>query len=108
MLLKKEENDQFQSLRSYRFGHIQKRRVRCGKLNCKCARGRGFLHTAFYRAWDEGGVRYRKYVPRDEVESMRELCESYRALKIEMRAFRKERKAIHDHLRGLERIFRGK
>lgn len=52
--------------------------VRCGKPNCKCARGE--LHGPyFYRFMRDKYGRLRKqYVRRSEVEAWRELCERRR------------------------------
>ncbi len=59
-------------------GHVQRRRARCGKPNCECSRDE--LHTAYYHAWDTDGVRYRKYLRREDVDAMRAACEAHRAL----------------------------
>ena len=86
-----------------KYGHVQVKQVRCGRKNCRCARG--FYHTSYYHAWDEGGVRHRKYLRRAEVPAMRELCEAHRAWKIKIRAARDEHNALHAHIRELKRIF---
>ncbi len=83
-------------------GHIQQRRVRCGKANCKCARGS--LHTAYYHAWDTDGVRYRQYVRRIDVEAVRAACEAHKALQIELRAGCAEYKRMIARARELFRI----
>jgi len=73
-------------------GHIQKRRVRCGKFNCKCAKGE--LHTAFYHVWHEGGRRFQRYVRRSQVENIRNACNLHRELQTKLRAGRAEYKQI--------------
>ncbi len=83
-------------------GHIQKRRVRCGKPNCKCARGEP--HTAFYHVWHDGGRRFQKYVRRSQVETLRHQCEQHRRLQIKLRAGRIEYKQILVRARELMRI----
>ena len=93
------ENTQFRSLRSP--GHLQLRRVRCGKRNCKCARG--FYHTAYYHAWDEDAIRHRQYVRRAEVEWIKEMCDQHRALKTQWRALRDDYRLLN-HVRELKKI----
>ena len=73
-------------------GHIQKRHVRCGKSNCKCARG--FPHSAFYHVWHADGRRYQKYIRKSEVETVRQQCQQYRQLQINLRAGRIEYKQL--------------
>jgi hypothetical protein len=67
-------------------GHIQKRRVRCGKLNCRCAHGE--MHSAFYHVWHLDGQRYQRYVRRSQIDSLRDACEAHRTLQIQLRAGR--------------------
>ncbi|MDQ3747412.1 MAG: hypothetical protein M3367_00125 [Acidobacteriota bacterium] len=80
-------------------GHIQKRRVRCGKSNCKCANGEP--HTAYYHVWHADGRRYQKYVKRSQVETIRHKCEQHRQLQIKLRAGRAEYKQLLAHAREL-------
>jgi hypothetical protein len=82
-------------------GHIQKRRVRCGKPNCKCAGGE--LHTAYYHVWHTDGRRYQKYVRKSKVETVRRQCEQYRQLQIKLRAGRIEYKQMIARARELFR-----
>jgi hypothetical protein len=84
-------------------GHIQKRRVKCGKQNCKCAKGE--LHTAYYHIWHADGRRYQKYVRRSKVEAIRQQCEQNRKLQIKLRAGRFEYKQILVRARKLMRVF---
>jgi hypothetical protein len=80
-------------------GHIQKRRVRCGKSNCKCANGEP--HTAYYHVWHTDGRRYQKYVRRSQVETIRHKCEQHRQLQIKLRAGRAEYKQLLARAREL-------
>src|SRR5688500_10562252 len=73
-------------------GHIEKRRVRCGKPNCKCAKGKS--HTAFYHVWYSDGQRFRKYIRRAKVETTRQSCESHRQLQAGLRIGRVEYKRM--------------
>lgn len=67
-------------------GHVQRRGVRCGKPNCRCARGE--LHAAYYHVWKCDGVRYQRYIRRADVPAQRRACGEYRALQSELRAGR--------------------
>jgi TRAP-type mannitol/chloroaromatic compound transport system substrate-binding protein len=82
-------------------GHIQKRRVRCGKSNCKCARG--FSHTTYYHVWHEGGRRFQRYVRLSEVDNLRHKCEQNRKLQTKLRAGRAEYKQLLARARELFR-----
>lgn len=80
-------------------GHVQRRRVRCGKPNCKCARGK--LHTAHYHVWHSAGGRAQRYVPRAEVEEVRRACDANRARRAELRAGHAAYRHLLARLRGL-------
>jgi hypothetical protein len=82
-------------------GHIQKRRVRCGKPNCKCVSGE--LHTAFYHVWHADGRRYQRYVRKSQVNTVRRRCEQYRQLQITLRAGRIKYKQLIARARELFR-----
>ncbi len=84
-------------------GHIQKRRVRCGKPNCKCARGD--FHTAFYHVWHKGGRRFQRYVRRSQVKNMRNACELNRNLQSKLRFGRAEYKQMIARIRELLKTF---
>lgn len=64
-------------------GHVQRRMVRCGRPNCRCARGQ--KHPAFYHIWDAGGRRFQVYVRRADVKRVRAACDRYRALQATLR-----------------------
>src|SRR5215207_2324964 len=80
-------------------GHVQRRGVRCGKANCKCARGE--LHTAYYHVWKCDGVRCQRYVRRADVGSVRRACDAYRETQREMRAGREQYRGMLRRLREL-------
>jgi hypothetical protein len=84
-------------------GHIQKRRVKCGKPNCKCAKGEP--HTAYYRVWHTDGKRYQRFVRQSEVENVRRACESHRQLQIKLRQGRAEHKKLLVRIRELLKEF---
>lgn len=57
-------------------GSVHVQRVRCGKANCRCARGRP--HAAHYRFWREGGRLRKVYVSRADLGRVRAGCERWR------------------------------
>jgi hypothetical protein len=65
-------------------GHVQKRRVRCGKLNCKCAKGE--LHIAYYHVWHEGGKRFQRYIKKSQLEAISTACQTNRTFQVQLRA----------------------
>jgi hypothetical protein len=69
-------------------GHVERRRVRCGKPNCKCARGE--YHVAHYHVWHADGRRFRQYIRRAQVAEVREGCAEYRETQAEIRRGRKQ------------------
>lgn len=85
-------------------GHIEKRPVRCGKPNCKCAKG--FPHTAFYHVWYADGQRFRKYIRKSQIKTLTYKCEQYRQLQIKLRAGRREHKQMLARAKVFLRIFK--
>ncbi len=60
---------------------------RCGKPNCRCARGE--LHGPhFYRFRWQGGRVIKEYVPLSRVEEVRAACANHRQLQADARATR--------------------
>jgi hypothetical protein len=82
-------------------GHVATVRIRCGKANCRCARGD--RHIAHYHVTYFAGVRSRKYVRRDQVQEIRAACEAHRVLQAELRAGRAEYKQTLAKMRELIR-----
>lgn len=82
-------------------GFVQKRRVRCGKSNCKCARGE--FHTAFYHIWYDDGKRYQKYIRRRDLAHTQAACIEYRLLQIQLRFGRIKYKRALAQLREMLR-----
>ena len=76
-----------------RNGSLQTQRVKCGKANCKCARGE--LHDGYsYFFWRLGGRQLKWYVRRGDVPAVRAVIEersrrraTWRAELNEARAF---------------------
>lgn len=83
-------------------GHIQKRRVRCGKANCKCTKG--FPHTAHYHVWRENGRRFQSYVRQSQLEVVKAACLTSLTMQRQLRAGRAEYKKILVRARELMRI----
>jgi hypothetical protein len=69
-------------------GHVALKLVRCGKSNCKCARGE--RHKAFYHVTYFEGVRYRRYIHKAEVEHVRAACQEHRQQQSELRKGRRQ------------------
>lgn len=58
-------------------GYLLAQEIKCGKPNCKCARG--FLHGPyFYRVWNVGGSRYKEYVRNSDLPAVMEGINEYR------------------------------
>jgi hypothetical protein len=83
-------------------GFITRVRVRCGKLNCHCARGD--RHVAHYLVSYVGGVRFRKYVRRDQLPEVVAACEAHRVLQAQLRAGRAEYKQLLAQTRNLAKL----
>lgn len=74
--------------------------VRCGRRNCKCARGA--LHGPYhYRFWWEGRRRYKAYVRKSTVDSVRSACDAYRTKQDENRKIMREAAAEWRRLKAL-------
>ena len=59
--------------------------VRCGRANCRCARGQ--LHGPYhYRFWREGGRLRKQYVKPADLERVREACQARRREKDSLRS----------------------
>jgi hypothetical protein len=83
-------------------GFIAIVRVRCGKSNCKCARGA--RHEAFYRVTYSSGNRLRKYVRRDQLAEVLAACQAHRDLQAQLRAGRAEYKQLLAQTRNLAKL----
>ncbi len=74
-------------------GHVERRYVRCGKKNCKCARGA--LHGPyFYHVTTDETVRSRRYIRRAEVVEVTQACQNHRELQAELLTGRRRYKLI--------------
>src|SRR5215216_724679 len=62
----------------YKTPSLVSHKTRCGRSNCRCARGE--LHGPYwYLYWREGTVQRRRYVRPTELPAVRALCERRRA-----------------------------
>jgi hypothetical protein len=86
-------------------GAIDARFVRCGKANCKCAKGN--LHGPYYvRRWREYGKRCSKYVKKGDVFAMKVAVETYRRQRKEQReGWREALRTLHRFRLNLSALF---
>ncbi len=82
-------------------GHVQMRRIKCGKPNCKCAKGE--LHIAYYHVWHEGGRRFQRYIKKSHLEAVRKACQENRTFQTQLLAGRAEYKQMLARARELFR-----
>jgi len=69
-------------------GSVCAQMVRCGKLNCKCARGE--LHGPYYYHFSRlGGTLIKRYIPASDVEQVRAACLAWRNHKQRVRLLTK-------------------
>lgn len=73
-------------------GTLQKQRVRCGKTNCKCARGE--RHEAFYLFYSRRGRQLKFYVRRGDVPKVRAFVEARKRRDAAFRAEMREARAF--------------
>ena len=92
-------------------GFLQADLVRCGKPNCRCARGQ--RHGPYwYRRWHENGREHRQYIKAADVEAVRAACLAYRRQQRERRQtteaglaqWRKERQRLKDLLSTVQEV----
>ncbi len=70
-------------------GHLERRMVRCGKANCKCAKGE--LHGPYYlRRWRNGRKKRSNYVKKRDVFVTFEACLEYKRNRQETRKLIRE------------------
>ncbi len=86
--LKTKESNPATKMPDLQPGHIQQRRVRCGKPTCRCARGE--RHLAYYHVWHDGGRRFQRYVRRSQIDNLRAACQAHRQLQARLRVGRAE------------------
>lgn len=58
-------------------GYVRSERVKCGKSNCRCAKGK--LHGEyFYRYEWQNGRRVKSYVKREDIDDVIAACSAWR------------------------------
>lgn len=87
-------------------GAVCRQRVRCGKPNCKCARGQ--LHGAYYYHFVRVGGRLRKrYLKPNEVAAVKAACKARRedekSKRIETRQAQQSIRELVSKLREIQR-----
>ena len=82
-------------------GGLYLQRVRCGKANCKCARGE--LHTAFYFFTRRGGKLVKTYVRKSEFDEFMRLIAKAATKRKERR---QTAKSNLDFLKELRQVLR--
>ena len=87
-------------------GWVERRRVRCGKENCKCRRGKphGFY---YYHVVTMGNIRTRNYIRRAEVSEVMKACQEHRELQERLRRGRAEYRTLLSNARGLLELLSG-
>lgn len=66
---------QLMSRRGFLRGNLLARRMKCGKPNCRCARGEG--HESLFLVISENGRTRQLFVPKDWVSRVRQWVEDY-------------------------------
>jgi len=75
-------------------GYIEPRMIRCGKPNCKCAKGE--LHGPYYvQRWRSSGHKASKYIKKQDVLTAKLAVETYR------RQQKQARRELQEALRTL-------
>ena len=80
-------------------GFVASVRIRCGKRNCRCARGA--RHIAHYHVAYNCGRRVRRYVRHDDAATIRAACQAFKQLQAQFRAGRTEYKRNLANVREL-------
>ena len=69
-------------------GYIVTERIRCGRSNCRCARGE--LHGPYhYRRWRSGGTHHKEYVRSQDLDRTRAACRAWSDLQAQLRENRR-------------------
>jgi hypothetical protein len=88
-------------------GSLEARYVRCGRSNCKCAKGE--LHGPYYlRRWQRYGKRRSKYVKKHEISATFEACLAFKRDRQETREIiRSINNAGNTILQAMREMLRG-
>lgn len=79
-------------------GEVTEQFVRCGKSNCRCRQGE--MHGPYhYRVWREGEKIRKQYVRPEDVEAVRNACQTYQEARLHLRAHQQSREALSRSIR---------
>jgi hypothetical protein len=84
-------------------GGIYNQPRKCGKQNCKCARGE--YHSAYYFFTRYGGTLYKTYIKKSELEAFSRIAQR---ASLERYARRQANKSSNEIIRSLRRLLREK
>ncbi len=100
----KKSNLQPKILSEMQPGYVRAEMVKCGKLNCKCARGK--LHGPYFYhfTWCQG-QRSKWYVKRADVAQIRAACQAYRDLQAELREGRRNYSLLLQQAKAILRLY---
>ncbi len=84
-------------------GGLYLQRVRCGKRNCKCARGE--THSAYYFFARRSGKLTKTYVRKSEVKMFSELVKTATNERAERRQVSRSSRELLEHLRESVRLY---
>jgi hypothetical protein len=86
-------------------GSLEIRRVKCGRANCKCAKGE--LHGPYtYVRTYSGGERWRKYIKNSEKQAIHAAVSSYKQKRIEQCQARERNRDFVREIRQSNKEFR--
>ena len=83
-------------------GQVERRMVRCGKANCRCARGQLHGPYFYHRTWS-GETHQRRYIKLAAMPEAAQACQNYRQMQIDLREGRERYKQMMAYLRDLFR-----
>lgn len=82
-------------------GSVQAQWVRCGKPNCRCARGEH--HGPYwYRFWWEDGRKHKAYVRKADLEAVQAACQEGTELRLTLHLIRVQKRGRRAWLQALE------
>lgn len=84
-------------------GAVCKQWRKCGKSNCRCARG-GQKHVQYCRFYRENGRLKQQYVKAKDLETVRAACAAHRQERQKRQAAQTEWRALFAMLKQYERL----
>jgi hypothetical protein len=83
-------------------GHIEVKRVRCGKPSCKCSTGELHGPYHYHRTWAGNGYQ-RSYIRPENLKETKNACRKYQQSQAELRIGRARYKLMLSTLRAMLR-----